>query len=327
MKKDREVVLIARAQVALVDSPRPTCALRPTEVEADTIVSWISSGSEIFGNYLDAHYESDHHYPRGTGYMALSRVCAVGSEVEHLKVGDLVLGGSHRSWQRGEETFFIKVPDGMAPEVAIFGRVVKVSLPAFIRTEIRPPEKCMIVGLGMGGFCAAQLSEMLGYETFAFDTNPVRREIAEQHGINVVSSLEPFFDKDAFSLGIDCTGNELAVCDLCRNLRRFGEISLVGVPWIKHSDLSAQEILHPVFYRFLTIRTGWENDMPNLARQNRIVHTEAALRYLQKGLLRVDPDCYEKVSPENPQVYYQNLLQNRTEKLGYLFDWRLLEGK
>ena len=37
-----------------------------------------------------------------------------------------------------------------------------------------------------------------------------------------------------------------------------GEVVLIGVPWVKRTDLSAFDLLHAVFHRYVYLRSGWE---------------------------------------------------------------------
>ncbi|MEA4863536.1 MAG: zinc-binding alcohol dehydrogenase [Victivallaceae bacterium] len=313
---------IEKAELMADDRPEGTPA--ENEVDLESIVSWISSGTETVGCYCRTHYQMRKTGVYGTGYATVSRVTAVGRKVDGVKPGDIVLGGCHSSSHRLPASELVKVPDGLSPEQAVFARMIKVSIPSFVRTGVAAPDICAVTGLGVIGFWCAQLASMFGYEVVASDPNPLRREIAAKHGIRVTEALRE--DDPEFSgkigFGIDCSGNELAVKSLCDVMRNWGEISLVGVPWKPNSDLNAQKILHPVFYKFLTLKTGWEADMPGQHKvHNDLTHKAAALRYLSEGRIGIEPWAYEKVSPEDPQTLYQNILHGRLNSFGYMLDW------
>ncbi len=40
-------------------------------------------------------------------------------------------------------------------------------------------------------------------------------------------------------------------------IRKRGEVVLVGVPWVRRTDIYAHEILCRVFYDFVDMRSGW----------------------------------------------------------------------
>ena len=63
-------------------------------------------------------------------------------------------------------------------------------------------------------------------------------------------------------LVVECSGNEAAVADACRVAATGAEVVLVGTPWIRKTEVYAQEILKEVFYRLLTLRSGWEYEIP-----------------------------------------------------------------
>lgn len=320
MQKQMTLIVFPEQEKAELQSYPFSTALKQDQVLAETLYSWVSAGTETTGVYSGSHAKSK--YPAYPGYSSVSRVIDVGPEVKELKAGDIVLGGRHSSYQLGNEEQFNRIDPEIDPRDAAFIHMFKIPLPSFIRTQIRGPEKCIVTGLGLVGLCAAQLAQMLGYEVYGFDVNPKRRAIAERHGIQTVDAItQERFGKTA-GLGVDCSGHEQAILDLAQVIRRFGEIALVGVPWKRNTDLSAKDLLHAVFYNFLTIRSGWEWDMPDHQDifNNKNFEKET-MRGMQKGFLKINPADYELVSPEDPQTIYQNILHNNLNGLGYMLDW------
>ena len=45
------------------------------------------------------------------------------------------------------------------------------------------------------------------------------------------------------------------------------------------------------------------------------------MRTIQWGFLKINPEDYETVTPENPQNIYQNILHGKMTGLGYMLDW------
>lgn len=324
MQKQMSLIIFPeREKAEVVKVPVPE-KLEQDQVLTKTLYSWVSAGTEAVGVYGGTHTRV--RYPAYPGYSSVSRVVEVGPEVKDLKPGDIVLGGRHSSWQFAREENFNRIDPTIDYRNAAFIHMFKIPLPSFIRTQIRGPEKCVVTGLGLIGLCAAQLAQMLGYEVYGFDINPKRREIAEHYGIQTVDAVsEEYFGKTV-GLGVDCSGHEQAVQDLSKVIRRFGEIALVGVPWKRYTDITSQELLHSIFYNFLTIRSGWEWDMPDHPEifNNRNFEKET-MRGMQRGALRIDPADYELVSPEDPQTIYQNILHNKLNSLGYMLDWTNIE--
>lgn len=320
MQKQMSLIVFPERESAVLQSYPVSTDLQQDQVLAKTLYSWVSAGTETTGVYSGSHTKV--RYPAYPGYSSVSQVLEVGPDVKELKPGDIVLGGRHSSYQIGNEANFNRIDPAIDHQSAAFIHMFKIPLPSFIRTQIRGPEKCIVTGLGLVGLCAAQLAQMLGYETYGFDVNPKRRAIAERHGIRTVEAITQEQFGKTVGLGVDCSGHEQAIHDLAQVIRRFGEIALVGVPWKQNTDLTSQELLHAIFYNFLTIRSGWEWDMPDHPEifNNRNFEMET-MRGMQYGFLKINREDYELVTPEDPQTVYQNILHNNLNGLGYMLDW------
>jgi threonine dehydrogenase-like Zn-dependent dehydrogenase len=126
-------------------------------------------------------------------------------------------------------------------------------------------------------------------------------------------------------LVIDCSGHEGAVLDGCRVVRKRGEVVLIGAPWQRKTDHVAHELLHLIFHRYVTLRSGWEWELPlhpTDFRTNSIYgNMAAALRWLAEGRVRVE-GLFTLVHPRDAQQAYQDLLHQRTERPAVVFNWR-----
>lgn len=325
--KDLAVQFVEREKAALVEIERNPSPLAANEVEGRTLVSLISAGTEVVGLY-SAHLHSitEKSYPQRPGYASILEVAAVGDAVEGIRAGDLVfISGRHQSWQRVNAAGAVRVPAGLAPETALFARMAKVSMPTFVHTRVRPPEKCLVMGLGVVGLMAAQIAQIYGYETAACEPDADRRDLARAHGVRRVLDVEPSADpawNKQVGLGVECSGHEQATLDLCDLARPRGDVFLVGVPWVARTELRAQRLLHSVFYNYVYLHSGWEGRMPSPPEPHSgSHHLGAALEWLAAGRLRAEASLYKKVSPENPQGVYQDILHRRLETPTALFDW------
>ncbi|ESY89372.1 hypothetical protein X741_30960 [Mesorhizobium sp. LNHC229A00] len=129
----------------------------------------------------------------------------------------------------------------------------------------------------------------------------------------------------SIALVIDCSGHEQAVLDACKVVRKRGEVVLVGVPWKANTGILAHEILHAVFFNFVVLRSGWEWDVPVLARAfvweelydgyNNAPHSTytglaKALKWLSEGRVPVDG----LVRSQNPSDRPQSIARCSTER-------------
>ena len=98
-------------------------------------------------------------------------------------------------------------------------------------------------------------------------------------------------------------------------------------PWSKRTAIDAHELLRLIFFNYLTVRSGWEWELPlhpTPFRTNSIWgNFAAALDWLAQKRVIVD-DLYDLVEPRNAQDVFQDLLHQRTESLAQVFDWSKL---
>lgn len=317
------VQFTATETAELLPVERDACPLGSREVAGRTVATLISAGTELNGGYL-----ATSGFPRGSGYAAVFEVEEVGDSVEGIKVGDLAFCmGPHRSFQRVEQERTLLVPPGLSPQSATFARMMGVSMSTLTTTTARPPQKVMVMGLGLVGHLAAKIFASCGYEVIAVDPVESRREIAMQSGIQTVFPAVPFDNPDVVghvALVLECSGHESGAIDGCRIVRKRGEVVLIGTPWLPRSEQSAFDVLHPVFHRYVTLRSGWEWELPlheTDFRANSVYgNIRAALRWLAEGRINVD-NLYAAAPPRAAQRVYQDLLHNRWQRLGAVFDW------
>lgn len=319
------VAFTAPGQSELVPCSPDLKPLQAQEVAGRTLATVISAGTELAAYTGVASWAK---YPFHPGYAAVFEVQDVGSGVTTFKPGDLAFCmGNHRSHQRVNAAQALPIPSGLSPEEAVFARMMSVTMSTLTTTNARPPACVLVTGLGVVGHLAARIFESCGYEVAGCDPSEARRKIARQAGLRTVLPAVPVDDPayvDRVDLVVECSGHEQAVLDGCRVVRRRGEVVLVGVPWQKRADLSAFDLLHPVFHRYVVLRSGWEWELPLQPTDFRpgsvFGNLAGALNWLAQGRMRVDT-LFQMASPKNAQQCYQDLLHNRTERLATVFHW------
>ncbi|MBM3241363.1 zinc-binding alcohol dehydrogenase [Candidatus Poribacteria bacterium] len=322
-QKDYAVMITAQEKAELQTVARDSRPLDSDELSGRTIVTLISAGTE-----LASAYQATSGFPRGVGYAAVFEVEAVGSEVNDIQLGNYVFCmGGHRSYQRTKRNGVVLLPQGLAPETAVFARLMGVSMSTLTTTTARPPEKVLVTGLGIVGNLAAQNFANCGYDVIACEPNEMRRNIALQSGLKTVLPVVPLDDATIVGkvgLVIDCSGHEQAVLDACQVVRKRGEVVLIATPWRRQTELYAHSILHAIFHKYVVMRSGWEWELPGHPtdfRTNSIYgNLTAALKWLAEGRIRVG-SLATKVPPREAQQAYQNLLHKQSERLTYIFDW------
>jgi threonine dehydrogenase-like Zn-dependent dehydrogenase len=215
----------------------------------------------------------------------------------------------------------------LAPDAATFARLMGVSMSTLTTTTARPPQKVIVTGLGLVGHLAAQVFASCGYEVIACDPLDSRREFAARAGLRDVRPVPPLDDPRVaghVALVLECSGHEQAALDGCRIVRKRGEVALIGAHWRRHTDLMAHDLLEAIFNRYVTLRSGWEWELPRQETEFRtnsiFANYEAALNWLADGRVRVE-GLFTKAPPRECQRVYQDLLHRRGDRLAVVFDW------
>jgi threonine dehydrogenase-like Zn-dependent dehydrogenase len=318
------VVFTERRRAALLELPPDTNPLGPHEVRGSTLATIVSAGTEL------AVYDGLHGggYPAHPGYASVFRIEETGAEVSRAKAGDVVFSmDSHRSTQRVHEDNIVSVPAGLAPEKAVFARMMSVSMSTLTTTTARPPAKVVVTGLGLVGHLASQIFSSCGYRVIACDPVEARRKIAQQAGIATVREAVPVDDPeiaDHVALAIECSGNEAGAFDCCKVVQKRGEVVLIGTPWRKRTDLTAFEIVHAIFHRYVVVRSGWEWELPVKPtdfRANSIMgNIAAAMEWIATDRVHVD-GLYRLEPPSNAADAYAMLAAGACDRLAVVFDW------
>jgi len=324
--KDLAVQFVAPQAAKLVELEPDRRPLAPNEVAGRTLVSLISPGTEL------AAYQGlwpGAKMPFGCGYAAVFSVEQVGTEIKDLREGDLAFCmGNHRSLQRHERQSVVRLPEGLEPQVAVFARMMGVTMSTLVTTTARPPDIVVVTGLGLIGNLGAQVFQACGYAVVGCDPSPPRRDLAKRCGICDVRERAPVDDASLagqVGLVLECSGHEQAVLDGCRIVRKRGEVVLVGSPWRRRADLQAFDVLHAIFRRYVILRSGWEWELPDHPTDFRsgslFGNFAGAMEWLREGRIRVK-DLADVRNPHQAQEAYQALLAGTEARLTTLFDWR-----
>jgi threonine dehydrogenase-like Zn-dependent dehydrogenase len=316
-----EITVVERERAELrplrADQPKPGDALGDDEVEGHTLCSLVSPGTEL------AYAFTGKSYPAYPGYAAVFVVERKGGAVRDLANGDIVFSmGNHRSFQRHSARRVVRVPEGLDPAIAVFTRLLAISMTTLVTTKARPPARVAVMGLGPIGNLAAQIFHASGYRVSACDPVEGRRALLTGRGIDVLPALA---DVDDLELAVDCSGHEAAVLDACKRVRRGGEVVLVGVPWAPRTELSAHALLHAVFHHYVVLRSGWEWELPMDATEFRpgdmMQNLAAGLQWLREKRVSAE-GLASPAAPEDAQRVYSDLLGQRGGTLTTVFDWR-----
>jgi NADPH:quinone reductase-like Zn-dependent oxidoreductase len=315
------ITVVAARNVALAEIPSPG-NLQPDEVRGKTLYSLMSPGTELAWNY------NGKDFPNYPGYASVFMVEEIGAAVADRKPGDVVFSqGGHRSYQQLRASETIPVPTGLNPSCAPIARLMGVSMTTLMTTKARPGDVVIITGMGPIGYCAASIFAIGGYEVHVVEPNPDRRAAIGQLKIKGIHSAMPFSDESLcgkVALVVECSGHEQAALDGCKMVRKGGEVVLVGVPWSKRTGLSAHDLLHAVFHRYVHLRTGWEWELP-MHETDANPHSictgfRLGLQWLKEGKLALD-GVIAIHNPAKAHQVYDDCANGKMDKIFNLFKW------
>lgn len=299
--------------------------LESDEVAGKTLFTLISSGTELAASYLDVF---DWGYPKKSGYAAVFKVEEKGTDVKGIEIGDIVFTmAAHQSYQRVKAINTVRIPDNVRPEQALFIRMAGVSMATLSKTSVKPGEKLLVTGLGTVGFLALQAYSNLGYDVIGVEPNPERIQMIRTMGYdNVYTSIPSDDERYAKKIGLalECSGHEGAVLNCCNMVRPLGEVSVVGVPWKRNTDMYAHELLHSIFYNYVRLYSGWEMNLP--IESSEFVHESMnknyrlALEMLAAGKMVVD-GMYTIKPYTDAQKAYDDIYSKKEKAMSTILKW------
>ena len=331
------VVMTGPRAVEVVRETLEDAPLAAHEVVLRTHYSVISPGTEL------AHYTgiSDlgrhiaaHPYPWSPGYAAVGAVMAAGADAG-VAAGDLVLAHTpHQSAVRFDrrQRVCLRVPDGVRPAAATLGRLGQVSAVGIRTSAAHAGDWAAVIGLGLVGACAAQLLRAAGLRVVGVETAPHRRALAARYSITMVVDPRQDGALDAVvqqtgggcRLVLECSGQPRGVETGLALTARRGEVVLVGAAWRHDTEVLATDIVRPIFDKYLTLRSGWEWQLPLYGDEpggSIAGCTNWVLSCLCEGSLQVDELITDTIAPADAATAYRHLLDDPDAHLGVIIDW------
>jgi|SRR5262245_53077410 len=282
--------------------------------------------------YTDVHQMRDPGYggtfPRIPGHEPVGHVVACGADVDEFAPGDRVGVAYAQRWC-GHCTFCSEgryefcpgavqtgiTVDGGHAELAVMdaGSVERVpdgldateAAPVFCAgftvysglcdAQLRPGERCAIVGIGGLGHLGVQYAAALGAEVVAVTRHAQKRTLLEELGASTVIVLDGETTGEALAKigGVDVivhTANGIEA-DLVRGLRAYGRLALVGG---SHDELTVTPIT--MLFGHLTIYGSTQGPRHRLREVLELHVRSGARTYVETYPLDHAPTAYDRVA-------------------------------
>jgi 2-desacetyl-2-hydroxyethyl bacteriochlorophyllide A dehydrogenase len=326
----RQVVFPEAHSATLAHRDLDENQLEANDILVESIISLISQGTEGASfQGLVMPTGGEQRYPQEPGYANVARVVAVGDDAP-FKVGDRVFSMTRHVSHAIIDTssaLVTKIPEGLDAHLAVFARLAMVSMSTLRTSTARLGDGAAVVGLGLVGNLAAQLCQIAGLRTVGIDLIPWRCELATQCGVKSVL-LAPSDDQllPVHQLVIEATGSAGGAMTGIKLTQRHGELSLVGSQWGTGTQTAdTLRLLGTIFEHYIHIRSGWEWQLPILATTfgpSSLEHNaRSILGWIDDGRLVVEPMLTHRVSPDDAQNAYAQMVTNKDTYLGVIFEW------
>ena len=168
---------------SLACEEEPLATVEKDLVQAATLYSAISPGTEVAAYNGAPPLRPMKVYPRLIGYCNVARVMEVGAEVGRFKVGDLVYSQqSHRSQFVCKESQLMGLPEACDPVGMSTAYLYHLGYSALLKGQYRPGERVAVIGLGTLGVTSVAMAALCGAEVIAFSNQISSAQSARSAG-------------------------------------------------------------------------------------------------------------------------------------------------
>jgi 2-desacetyl-2-hydroxyethyl bacteriochlorophyllide A dehydrogenase len=299
--------------------------------------SHVSAGTELA---CLAGLESFFQIPDTPGYTAVGEIVEKGEGIENLNVGDLVYTyGPHKQYfkinaQDRWHGVCVKVPDGLAGDVASFTHMATIAMTALRNANVELGDHVAVTGLGAIGNLAAQLAQLQGAYVYASDINDIRLDIAKKSGLETVintakqnfkAEIEKVTEGKGVSTLIDASGMSAVIEQSLELVSFYGEVILLGSPRAEYQANLTDTLQKVHLFPSLTLKGALEFTFPSFEEEF-IKHSiernaKIVLRLLNEKKLNVEHIYTHKLSPTEAARAYDGLRDKKDEYIGVVFDW------
>ena len=324
------------ANVAELEELSRPSNVGPEEILVATKASLVSVGTELVtltGSHIGFQGPSKFmSFPQYPGYSLSGTVLSVGAMVAGFTKGDNVYcNAGHGSFAllHIARDPIVKIPSGVSFEEASFAHLGAISLHGVSRAELTGGESVAVIGQGIVGNLALQLSKIAGAsKTIALDHHDWRLDIARKCGADfTINSKKDSLDQVRNATNnvgphvvIEATGDPSAVETACSICRDGGKVILLGgtrsvVPFDFYSVVHRRDI------SVIGAHSSHIGLDPENKESNMQGYLEYVMSLISNKKLIVQPLITHRVGQDGIPDLYKKLILNHSEYLGVIFEW------
>ena len=278
--------------------------------------------------------------PMPMGYSNVGIVSEVGKNISNIKVGDRVLSnGPHAEIVKVFKNLFVKIPDNVPDEEAVFGVVGSIALQSIRLAAPTLGERVVVFGLGLIGLMTVQILKANGCQVLGVDYDNEKIKLAESFGaktVNLTNGEDPVLQASYFSdfkgvdiviIAADSKTNKI-IEQAAQMSRKRGRIVLSGVVGLNFTrqDFYEKELTFQVSCSYGPGRYDMQYeklgiDYPiSFVRWSAQRNFEAVLKLMSDRRLDVSPLISHTYKIEEAKLAYEKLLSSE-KTLGILIKY------
>jgi 2-desacetyl-2-hydroxyethyl bacteriochlorophyllide A dehydrogenase len=316
----------------LPDVPPPGTLL----VEARTTA--ISAGTEIANlRGITPYHSADNpdwrdrpYYP---GYSLAGVVRAVGEGVVGFAPGDRVCGwGPHASAAIVDARRFVPIPEGVSFDHAAMTSLASIVMNAVRMARIELGERVAVVGAGLIGQLALQMSRLSGARpTVAIDPIVARLTLARTCGAtfgldpsapDADDQLDRLAGGHDFDVVFEATGSPAAFNPALKRVAFGGRLILLGSTRGLVDSFDPYDDVHRKGITIIGAHVSSHPDQPtHLNRWTRENNQRLALDLIADGSLQMEPLIGHRVPCDEGALMFERLATSRESFFGVLLQW------
>lgn len=282
--------------------------------------------------------------PAALGYSCAGTVLAVGEGVTGFAIGDRVACAgqnyaSHAEVVSVPKNLCVKIPDGVSFDDAAFVTLGAIALQGVRQADVRLGERVGVIGLGLLGQLTVQMLKAGGCLVLGSDLDPMKNQLAERLGADLVVSPEALvaaahdftghhgLDAVIITASTKDNGPVEAAGEIARKKGRVVVVGAVGmnVPrqsfYLKELELRLSTSYGPGRYDQQYEEQG--QDYPyGYVRWTENRNMEAFLALLAQKKLNISPLVSDRYAIENASKGYEALMNASSASLGILLTYQ-----
>lgn len=332
---------MVEAKIAWLESPRhltmrieELVGPEDGQILCATIVSAISPGTEMAAWLGLPPLRPQVTYPRLQGYCNVSRVLEVGNAVSDIAPGDRVLSfASHRSHMllERDEILYKLDPEASADLIACT-YLFHLGYNSILRSNVRPGNRVMIIGMGALGLTTVALANLAGAEVYAVTDQDHLAKLAIEMGAKEILRRPSarMFGKESGDNGADIvviTTNSWEDWQLAMGAATmFGTVACLGFPGRGEPLPSFNPLDSSLFYmkqlRLEAVGMSAErNDSRGFLRFNERDNLNWLAQKISDGTLKAASLISGRFEGSDLAKAYGNLEIRAGSPITYLLDW------